>query len=1016
MSASSAASSSLSRARAAVLVAAAIATAYATYQLISIYSFASDSETLPGAGLHRSNAVYRRRRRGTGTAENPFRLDLDDDDQVENTIERLTGRTLTDGETVVDDGLFQEEYGWANMPSVQPRNGQNIVQLLFRVSEDATRRNAYVHRGCGCDSCGVLPIRGVRYRCANCADFDLCESCESQGLHIKTHIFYKVRVPAPSFGPRNTQPVWYSGDPDSVMRVLPREILTKLARETGFERMELDAYWEQWTFMANTDWRDDPDDINLAMDRKTFDRCLVPSGSSRRAVPSLIFDRMFNFYDTNKDDLIGFPEFLHGIAYRKKKDKWRKIYEGYDIDNDGYTDRKDFLRMFRSYYVLSCQMHRDMLEGTEEQQMSSTDALRHVNSRQPLSGAFGMDGRYPRAPDPRTGEGKMAQSNGDLDIIDGKGVMNESSHDTGNREEIFRGDNMLRTRAEWEHEGRRVGPGYYEALLNPPTTLEQLPAVLDRIEWARNSGDEVLMARAEYHAHTAQIHGAQFTSEEARVHSSDSDNEFEPSGMGDEEWPPEYVNVTDEDAEAIDGLGTTVESVKKSSRKAVTAHAFHREKAERAIHDRWQRRHFYTDEEEGASPPDDWKDDEDVLALNGIMGESSKASTRPITHSRSSSRVRFAEDMDDFDTRSNPSTSSRSVPERWGGIDIPDAERDAGKEILYQVTQQAFNELLNPLFRSKEDLALEAATTKEEREKYRHFYQTPEFEEWASSKESKGTKSKKEPANFRSQETTLTTETLAWQPLPQLPEVEVPQLRQRPLEELLASTGYTVSPGPDSAEVESLPDLQPISMQDSVSGDHVPISEGSSSREALEASRVIMTPPPTTPTEEVLSIIAQYDDDSTTAMTIQSTPTQITRPRSIPDPSEYRDPTLPQFRPNSTADIPRPNPATDFLPLIKEEDADVLKRTSPLSILSDGSDADTDVSPIKETEEEKPDQEKLFRYWQLDKAAKEAEERGGWGRISYAEFEEVVKSESGKGEAREKKMDYLGSWIEFCIP
>ena len=46
-------------------------------------------------------------------------------------------------------------------------------------------------------------------------------------------------------------------------------------------------------------------------------------------------------------------------------------------------------------------------------------------------------------------------------------------------------------------------------------------------------------------------------------------------------------------------------------------------------------------------------------------------------------------------------------------MEIPDAEKDAGKEILYQVTQQAFNELLDLLFKEKEDMALERDALKE---------------------------------------------------------------------------------------------------------------------------------------------------------------------------------------------------------------------------------------------------------------------------------------------------------------
>ncbi len=105
------------------------------------------------------------------------------------------------------------------------------------------------------------------------------------------------------------------------------------------------------------------------------------------------------------------------------------------------------------------------------------------------------------------------------------------------------------------------------------------------------------------------------------------------------------------------------------------------------------------------------------------LSDGPKSAPAPVSpRSRSSSKVRFAEDTDDYEIRSNPSTSSRSVPERWGGMDIPDAEKDAGKEILYQITQQAFNELLDIVFRAKEDLAIRCAETKALRDKHRALF------------------------------------------------------------------------------------------------------------------------------------------------------------------------------------------------------------------------------------------------------------------------------------------------------
>ena len=57
----------------------------------------------------------------------------------------------------------------------------------------------YQHPGILCDHCNS-PIIGIRYKCGNCEDFDLCEFCESQRTHDEEHIFLKVRKPCPNIG------------------------------------------------------------------------------------------------------------------------------------------------------------------------------------------------------------------------------------------------------------------------------------------------------------------------------------------------------------------------------------------------------------------------------------------------------------------------------------------------------------------------------------------------------------------------------------------------------------------------------------------------------------------------------------------------------------------------------------------------------------------------------------------------------------------------------------------------
>jgi fatty acid CoA ligase FadD9 len=53
------------------------------------------------------------------------------------------------------------------------------------------------HEGIGCDMCRVFPVRGVRWKCAMCPDYDLCSACEPVGCnrHPSSHVFLKIRRP-----------------------------------------------------------------------------------------------------------------------------------------------------------------------------------------------------------------------------------------------------------------------------------------------------------------------------------------------------------------------------------------------------------------------------------------------------------------------------------------------------------------------------------------------------------------------------------------------------------------------------------------------------------------------------------------------------------------------------------------------------------------------------------------------------------------------------------------------------
>jgi len=55
-----------------------------------------------------------------------------------------------------------------------------------------------VHYHVICDGCGKHDIPGMRYKCAHCPDYDLCQDCirRASSIHDPSHMFYPITFPA----------------------------------------------------------------------------------------------------------------------------------------------------------------------------------------------------------------------------------------------------------------------------------------------------------------------------------------------------------------------------------------------------------------------------------------------------------------------------------------------------------------------------------------------------------------------------------------------------------------------------------------------------------------------------------------------------------------------------------------------------------------------------------------------------------------------------------------------------
>jgi next-to-BRCA1 protein 1 len=79
---------------------------------------------------------------------------------------------------------------------------QNIPTGQAPAAPSTKEEEEQSHPGVVCDGCGN-GISGIRYKCSNCPDYDLCQACEAKGgVHEPAHVFLKITKPIHHFGGR----------------------------------------------------------------------------------------------------------------------------------------------------------------------------------------------------------------------------------------------------------------------------------------------------------------------------------------------------------------------------------------------------------------------------------------------------------------------------------------------------------------------------------------------------------------------------------------------------------------------------------------------------------------------------------------------------------------------------------------------------------------------------------------------------------------------------------------------
>lgn len=269
---------------------------------------------------------------------------------------------------------------------------QEILSLLYLIAEDQAKRTGYIHRGVSCNTCGMSPIKGVRYHCSECADVDLCQKCETAKRHNRTHILLKIKVPIPLMkSPRwirkTFRPAASVANGPDVVKPLSEDLEIRISWKLNMSLKEVEIAYER--FMMYADTVIETSDVPYAITCGTLRQVLAP-----RDPDSLIAERMACMYDQMDDGVVRFESFvdvLDNILYgnhRGAVSRALMAYRMFDLEDNGWISKHNVGRVLNSYYNLLKDIVSDFPEGDVINSKIRNGAL--TNPR-PLSSHFGHE-------------------------------------------------------------------------------------------------------------------------------------------------------------------------------------------------------------------------------------------------------------------------------------------------------------------------------------------------------------------------------------------------------------------------------------------------------------------------------------------------------------------------------------------------------------------------------------------------------------------------------------------------
>jgi hypothetical protein len=124
--------------------------------------------------------------------EQPAQMQMSLEEDYKNKLKESLISIITSKMQTMQTDLINELT--ANVTNIMP---SNISLHQQQQHNNMSLSENIIHKGITCSNCKATDIKGIRYKCTSCSNYNLCETCEALNTHDIHHIFIKIRIPTP---------------------------------------------------------------------------------------------------------------------------------------------------------------------------------------------------------------------------------------------------------------------------------------------------------------------------------------------------------------------------------------------------------------------------------------------------------------------------------------------------------------------------------------------------------------------------------------------------------------------------------------------------------------------------------------------------------------------------------------------------------------------------------------------------------------------------------------------------